>query len=247
MTAHQKPPRTDPGRPVLAERAYQALKERILDQRLAPGSRLCIDALATELGMSPTPVREALAGLAAERLISFTAFKGYAVAPMLTPRQLADLFQVRRLLEVEAARLAAGRVLAAQVTAMERELAAQAAHAPDPAFAGFRAFNRRDQRFHDLLVAAADNDALLATYRGLAVHNHLSRLHHGRQDIDYAAVVEEHAAIYRALLSRDALAAQRAMLAHLDQAERLLSDFLTEPPAGGPGGSPDRARNPHLG
>src|ERR687886_150212 len=101
------------GRTVLVEPVYQALKERIVDQAFPPGARLNIDALAVELNVSPTPVREALARLAAERLVTFAPFKGYSVLSPLSQRQLADLMHVRQLLEVEAARLAASRVILA--------------------------------------------------------------------------------------------------------------------------------------
>lgn len=220
------PPQAVAGRDVLAATVYGALKERILDQRLPPGARLCIDALAVELRVSQTPVREALVRLAAERLLTCVAFKGYAVAPMLTPRQLANLFHLRRLLETDAARQAALRVLPSQLRAMERELEAQTAPIPGAGFAGFRAFNRHDQRFHELLAAAADNDMLLATYQGLAVHLHLSRLHFGHAPIDTLPLVAEHRAIYQALARRDADAAAHATRDHLDAAERLLSAFF---------------------
>jgi DNA-binding GntR family transcriptional regulator len=218
------------GRDVLATVVYDALKERILDQRLPAGVRLSIDALALELGVSQTPMREALVRLATERLLTCAAFKGYAVAPMLTPRQLNNLFHVRRLLEIDAARQAAARVLPSQLQAMERELAAQAAQSPSVAFADFRAFNRHDQRFHELVVAAADNDMLLATYQLLAVHHHLSLLHFGHEPVDTSPLVAEHTAIYRALDQRDADAAAQATRVHLDAAERLLSALLDAPP-----------------
>src|SRR4051794_25932079 len=102
-------------RTVLATPVYEALKERIMDQGLAPGSRLNIDALAETLGTSPTPVREALTRLAAERLVQFVPFKGYSVMPLLDQRQLADLMHVRNLLEVDASRLAASRIILADL------------------------------------------------------------------------------------------------------------------------------------
>ena len=70
---------------VLASTVYDALKERIMDQVYLPGERLNIDGLAADLNLSPTPVREALVRLAAERLVTFESFKGYRVSPLLTP------------------------------------------------------------------------------------------------------------------------------------------------------------------
>src|SRR6185437_2690885 len=71
-------------RAMLVDTVYDALKERIMDQAVPPGSRLTIEVLAVDLQVSPTPVREALARLAAERLVTFEPFKGYATMPLLT-------------------------------------------------------------------------------------------------------------------------------------------------------------------
>jgi DNA-binding GntR family transcriptional regulator len=215
-------------RTVLAESIYDALKERIMDQGLAPGARLNIDALAHELGVSPTPVREALARLAAERLAVFVPFKGYAVMPLLTQRRLAELMHVRRLLEADAARQAAARMILAQLRRMERELDAIAALQPEPRFHDFRPYNEHDRVFHELLVAAADNRVLLETYRSLGSHVQLARLYHGRDEIDYRESLSEHRAIYTALRSRDPDATVAAVCIHIDGVEQRLGAFLDD-------------------
>src|SRR5262249_40122713 len=148
----------------------------IMDQGLAPGARLNIDGLAAELGVSATPLREALARLAAERLVSFVPFKGYTVLPLLTLRRLGELMHVRRLLEIDAARQAAERVVVPQLRRMERELDTIAALRPEPRFKDFRRYNEHDQVFHELLVGAADNAVLLETYQSLSAHVQLARL-----------------------------------------------------------------------
>jgi len=117
---------------VLADSIYDQLKARIMDLVFQPGSRLNIDALAGELNVSPTPIREALARLAAERLVTFEAFKGYSVNQPLTPRQVADLMHVRRLIETDAIRLAARRIQMPELVMLEKVLAAGAATHPAP-------------------------------------------------------------------------------------------------------------------
>ncbi|HRA64843.1 MAG TPA: GntR family transcriptional regulator, partial [Caldilinea sp.] len=72
---------------VLADAVYERLKARIMDQGYPPRERLNIDALAVDLSVSPTPIREALARLSAERLVTFAAFKGYRVSPLMTTAQ----------------------------------------------------------------------------------------------------------------------------------------------------------------
>ena len=216
------------GRTVLAEPMYDLLKERIMDQGLAPGARLNIDGLAADLGVSPTPLREALARLAAERLVSFVPFKGYTVMPMLTPRRLGELMHVRRLLEVDAARQAAARVVVPQLRRMGRELDAIAALRPEPRFKDFRYYNEHDQLFHELLVDAADNAVLLETYQSLSAHVQLARLYHGRGEIDYTESLAEHRRIYEALCSRDPDRAAAAVREHIDGVERRLGAYLDE-------------------
>jgi DNA-binding GntR family transcriptional regulator len=210
----------NPVRTVLADSVYEALKERIMDRGLPPGARLNIDGLAAEHGVSPTPVREALARLSAEGLVHSEAFKGYAVMPLLTPRRFAHLMQVRRLIEADAARHAATRIILAQLRAMERALEDLAASRPEARFTSFRVYLRHDQTFHELLIGAADNDVLLETFRSLNVHAQLARLYHDRGEVSGASTAAEHAAILQALEARDPDAAARAVVAHLDASER---------------------------
>lgn len=106
-------------RTVLAITIYDALKERIMDQIVAPGERLNMDALALELKVSQTPIREALARLSAEGLISFEPYRGYTVSPFPTSRELAELIHARRLLEGDAVRLTTMRISPISLNASE--------------------------------------------------------------------------------------------------------------------------------
>lgn len=213
-------------RAMLVDTVYDALKERIMDQAVAPGSRLTIELLAVELEVSPTPVREALARLAAERLVTFEPFKGYATMPLLTQRQLADLLHVRRLLEMDAAQLAATRAILADLRAMERELAAMDLLEPTPQYRDFRSYVHHDQLFHEALVAASGNAFLLDTFRGLHVHAQLARLVHEFGEFDNRENAVEHRAIFDAVKAHDAVGAAEAVRAHLDRYEWQLGEFL---------------------
>ncbi len=213
-------------RTVLAAPVYEALMERIMDQGLAPGARLNIDALAEQLGTSPTPVREALTRLAAERVVEFTPFKGYSVMPLLDQRQLADLMHVRRLLEVEGARIAAQRMIRADLRAMERAQEAMAGDTPDSRFGEFRDYNRDDRVFHETMLAGSGNAVLLETWRGLHVHTMLARLYHDRGEVDYRESVREHQGILDALRAADPDAAAEAVRRHIDGVEQRLGAIL---------------------
>jgi DNA-binding GntR family transcriptional regulator len=91
-----------------SERAYAALREQILDGELAPGTVLAEVEQSTRLGVSRTPLREALAKLTAEGLVSAHSGRGLVVTDVDLGR-IAELFEVRGALEEQAARLAARR------------------------------------------------------------------------------------------------------------------------------------------
>lgn len=213
-------------RTALVDGVYDSLKERIMDQATPPGARLSIETIAGELGVSATPVREALARLAAERLVTFEAFKGYTTMRMPTQRELTDLLEVRRLLETEGARLAARRAVRADNRAMERELAAMDALQPTPRYRDFGVYVLHDQRFHERLVAASGNPILLETFRGLRTHVQLARLVHQLGTFDDKENAVEHRAILAAVKAHDPDAAAEAVRIHLDRYETQLGEYL---------------------
>jgi DNA-binding GntR family transcriptional regulator len=213
--AIEKP--TPPARQVLAVKVYDTLKERIMDDEFAADNRINIDALALELKVSQTPIREALSRLAAEGLIDFASYKGYTVRPLLSARELADFLHVRKLLETDAARLAAPRLSLFDLNLLAQLLEEMRAIHPSPKFREYRVFNGLDQRFHEAIVAMSANPFLLQTYQSLNVHLHLAR-YHGSRETNFRSTMLEHQAIYEALRQHDGEAAAQALAAHIDNA-----------------------------
>src|SRR5438270_12214972 len=113
---------------MLRESVYESVKRLLMDTDLEPGSRVCIDRLARDLGVSPTPIREALFRCEAEGLVVRRPNAGYTVAPLLDAAGLADLYDLRLLLEPVAAARAAQRAGPADLAALP---AAGAAMTPD--------------------------------------------------------------------------------------------------------------------
>ncbi len=237
-------------RTVLATSVYERLKERIMDQQATPGQRLNIDALAVELAVSPTPIREALARLAAERLITFEAYKGYRVSPLLTLEQVADLMHARRLLEVDGARLAARHIMLPDLITVEKimqRILDESAHTEVGSWShGYRRFNQLDREFHELVLTAADNTYLLGAYRSLNVHIELGRFYQVFQEMDQLQTCVEHDAIFRALKDHDEDAAAAAVESHLHATEerifRLIDKYplAVQTPAAYPGAKGNR-------
>ena len=218
-------PSTD-DKTLLATSVYDALKERIMDQYYPPGERLNIDALAVDLNVSPTPVREALARLRAEHLVTVEPYKGYRVSPLLTTQQVVDLMHVRRLIETDAARLAAQRIHTPDLLNIERILR-ESEHVQVGNWShGYRQFNLLDQRFHETLILVAGNQFLLSAWRSLYIHVELGRFYDVFQNPDHEQTCAEHLRIYQALHARNGEAAAQAAEAHLAETEQRVFQLI---------------------
>src|SRR5690606_28907971 len=102
------------GKPIsrhgLAEQAYEAIFAQLMALKIPPGSRITVDNLARELTVSQTPIREALGRLEGEGLVIKTHLIGYSAAPQIPRRRFDELYDLRLLLEPEAAQRAAQRM-----------------------------------------------------------------------------------------------------------------------------------------
>src|SRR6476660_5258141 len=104
------------------EEVFALIRADIMSLRIPPDTRISIDSLARELGVSQTPIREALSMLEAIGLVTKRRFIGYCSAPKLNRKQFEELFEVRSLIEPYAARCAAQRMSDADLKAL-RDLA----------------------------------------------------------------------------------------------------------------------------
>ena len=101
------------------ELALQELRERIRSGQLRPGQRLRVEELTRELGMSPTPIREALRILQADRLVDYRAHREIVVTE-LSPAQMGEIFRLRGVLEPLAVELAVPSISAEKLAQLER-------------------------------------------------------------------------------------------------------------------------------
>lgn len=201
-------------RSMLSDQAYEALHEQIINLALEPGRRLNIDRLSNSLGVSPTPLREALRRLAGEDLVRMEAFKGFYVAPLLDMEELGELGEVRALIEGHAAeRVASGT--SSLIADLEREVTVMDALIEAEPL-DVRAFNGADGRFHTALVAGAGNLRLEHTYRKLNAHLQIARLFIGRAHVDARTANEEHQRIADAVFARDGDKARAEVLSHIE-------------------------------
>ncbi|QAY63289.1 GntR family transcriptional regulator [Xylanimonas allomyrinae] len=192
--------------PRASERAYRALRDAIVGWELRPGDSLGEIELAERLGVSRTPVREALARLTADGLAVAVGGRGLAVAPMDLGRVHA-LYEVRQALETQAARLAARR----GDPAVFQQLADELAASPSERVAYYDLVARLDAA----IDAAAANDYLVAALT--TVRTHLARIRRIAQD-DPARLAEaaaEHRTIASAIAAGDPDLAAHATHVHL--------------------------------
>lgn len=197
-------------RRVLADDVFEAITALVMDHVVEPGARLSIDGLAARLGVSPTPVREALARLEALGLASKEPLRGYRATALLSRAELDDLFEFRLLVEPWAAGRAAGRGGAAETLLT---LLAEMDEAPPEGYARYRALAEHDRRFHDTVLGLAGNEHARQAFARTHCHLHIFRLHYVQQ-IGSTALTE-HAEVARAVAAGDAAGAEAAMRAHL--------------------------------
>ncbi|WP_201308811.1 GntR family transcriptional regulator [Puerhibacterium puerhi] len=215
-------------RRAMRDDVHDALLAMLLDGRLEAGASLSIDQLARALGVSPTPVREALVELEATDLVRRTAHRGYQVAPPISAEQAAELADARLIVEPAAAALAAqlrdpGLLPGLRAAQRAHEEAAVAVRGwdgttrdrnglPAPLMPYFRA----DWAFHQTILDHCGNRYVRSMVVGLraSVQRMRQNVERGPEDTELA--VAEHGAVLAALETGDGDAAAAAMRAHLD-------------------------------
>jgi len=207
---------SEPPRQVLADSVYEAVKAMVMDHEIEPGARVGIESLARSLDVSPTPVREALARLESDGLVTKRSLAGYRATELLTEQGLEELFEMRLLLEPKAAALAAAHADESQLDRIE-SLVEEMRDRPESGerYAVYREFAVADQRFHDTIAQATGRPLLEEAVGRLHAHLHIFRL----SSIPGAGplTLAEHDRILRAILRRNPQRAAQAMTDHLQR------------------------------
>jgi DNA-binding GntR family transcriptional regulator len=203
----------------LVDHAYQVIKAQILDNNWPPGHQALEQEIALTLGMSRTPVREALIRLQQEGFVEVIPRRGVRVLPV-SPTDMKEIYQVLTALECMACELAAKRAPSAQelaplVTATE---AMEAALQRDD----LDAWAAADETFHQALIRMAGNRLLLDTVMGYWDRAHRARMFTLRLRPKPVNSTREHMALVAHLAAGDAVAASAANRAHRERASREL-------------------------
>ena len=206
----------------LRDVVFNTLRKAILRGNLEPGERLREIHLADKLGVSRTPIREAIHKLELEGLVVMIPRKGAVVAE-ITEKSLRDVLEVRRALEALAVRLACEKILDAEV----EELKVAAERFEEALETGdVTAFAEADVRFHDIIYRATDNQRLIQLLYNLREQMYRYRVEYLKREDAHETLLEEHQAIIETIEKRDVAKAVEAVRTHIDNQVVAVSDTI---------------------
>jgi DNA-binding GntR family transcriptional regulator len=214
------PPRTIRRSQGIVDEVFELIRDDIMSLRIPPDTRISIDDLARKLGVSQTPIREALSRLEATGLVTKRHFVGYCCAPQLDRRQLDELYEMRLLLEPYAARCAAERMSDEQLQAVARLAKAME---PGDSRSSYDRFAVQDSELHDLIALGSGNLLVRDALGRLHTHLHIFRLRFHSEVTREAST--EHAGLVAALVARNPALAEAEMRTHIEKSYQRLQAY----------------------
>jgi DNA-binding GntR family transcriptional regulator len=212
----------------LVDSVYGRLRDLILANDLRAGQKLVDRDLAEQLGVSRTPIREALGRLAMMGLVEARSRRGYYVK-QYTEDEMSDLYEFRRILEVSAARLAAENADTSQLNEFKRILAESEELAANPM--NHARTVKLDLEIHDLIARASGNEVLHKSIQNLMdkvmCFIWVDWVDSSAVDaVSIAAAHSEHKGLIECILDRDADGAAKHIGEHIDNAREGLAGML---------------------
>ena len=206
----------------LKERAYDILKELILTGRLEQGELHNEKRLAEVLGVSRTPVREALLELSREGMVVFVPSKGVKVRK-ITSKQVQEVFEIRRIIEGHIIQVISKQLTPADLKKIDRIISKQKRLASRDEMVGFIEI---DKEFHLFLASKMGNQQIEAILQNLRDQIHLMGIRAIQDHSRLQQVIKEHHLIYSALMKKDGKKAHRELILHLKNTEKKLIDII---------------------
>lgn len=205
-----------------AERAYDEIRSLIAGPQFAAGDRLREEELSNLLGVSRTPVREALRRLAAEGMVEFLPHRGAHVTSW-TQSQVHEIFRLRVLLEGHAAASAAVRIDGDGLAEL-RTLAVEMADHAELSPPNLESIAELNTRFHELLATNAGSDYLIGFLRNVVQIALVHRAFRQYSSRALARSVQHHIELVEAVEARDPEWAEAVMRSHILAAQHVLED-----------------------
>jgi len=202
----------------LREVVFENIRTAIQSGELRPGERLMEVQLAESLGVSRTPVREAIRKLEKAGLVTITPRRGVYVAE-ISLEDTENILEIRGCLEGKAAELAAIRMTADQKQALKNCLEAFVAHMKANRM---KEALREDLQFHLIIRKASKNQQLIQILEDLSEQVNRFRMVYLKDAAEAPSLPEEHAKLLQALLDENPKAARKAMEAHMDSVKSII-------------------------
>lgn len=196
----------------LRDVVFQTLRQAILKGELQPGERLMEIKLAESLGVSRTPIREAIRKLELEGLVVMIPRKGAAVAN-ITEKDTKDVLEVRRTLEMFAVEVACDRITEEQLVELKK--AAKEFEASKGSMDLIR-IAETDMNFHEIIYEATQNERLVQMLNNLRENMYRYRIEYLKDPNYYDSLVKEHQEILGAIEKKDKEHARKCMRDHID-------------------------------
>lgn len=198
----------------LRNKVFKYIKSQIINGVYSPGETLLELKLADELGVSRTPVREAIRLLEVEGLVETTAKKG-AVVLGISHKDVEDIYAIRELVEGLAARLAVERMSPLELRDMQKTFDLMEFYAQKN---DVEELAELDNRFHQLIYEASGSKILNLTLSNLHQYIQLARLESLKKKNRLPCTIAEHRAILDAFINHDPETAEKALTEHVKQA-----------------------------
>lgn len=220
--------------PSLSDKVYEAIQKEILSGQASPGTQLEVVGLAKRLGVSRTPVKEALGKLIMEGLVQDVPRKGYFVSKR-DSEDISELIDARLMIELSAVERGVHLAEAAEIGQMRQLLAAIDENMDDQGcYVDYEEFVRKDAAFHFVIVGTARNRHLLDAYRRIFRLYHATRMHIALGP-GYRRGLEtkmDHATILDAFEAKNLPALKTALMKHMQDTRQWFVTTQTQPMSG---------------
>ncbi len=202
----------------LRDVVFNTLRQAILTGELKPGERLMEIHLANKLGVSRTPIREAIRKLELEGLVTMIPRRGAEVA-QITEKSMNDVLEVRRALDALCVELACERI-----TPEDTERLKLACEAFETAVKtrDIKQIARADVELHDIIVQATGNQRLIQLINNLSEQMYRYRFEYIKDISQHQCLIDEHRMIYEAIVKNDKEAASQAAHVHIDNQKKAI-------------------------
>ncbi len=207
----------------LRDVVFRTIRKSILTGELKPGERLMELHLADKLGVSRTPIREAIRMLELEGLVTMIPRRGAEVA-QITEKNLREVLEVRSALDALAVELACERITREELGSLEK---ACGHFAEETRRGNVNRVAQADVALHDIILAASRNDRLVQMIGNVSQQMYRYRLEYVKDEKHYEQLIAEHRKIFEAIRDRDREGGARAIRLHIENQEKAVIRMIS--------------------